>query len=307
MDSVVEPDFLYPIMCTVFLSTKTLADLHTNWRLKKVLQPKFFWDIWDLSDTLSSLVALSFQWVPPAVMLDFQEMNGQTRSPKPEQHSPIPMFPAQCLLAPTITKIRHTRYSLWRLIFLITPSPARSPSVSSEELALLRLIRCELYRLRCHGHSLLLFSYLYMIKRKENSSCRACGHPLQDLTGLSRIRASPARHLWHYLHFDLWSRPWGVARLLGLREVPPRPYLLEGVGYHHPPQKKNELRPFSENTIMKIWSVASSGFIKLPITYCLQESLGFQEHNKNSKRNFASSRIFHLSTQAWLISLYDIK
>jgi len=28
------------------------------------LQPKSFWDIWDLSDSLSSHVALSFQWVP---------------------------------------------------------------------------------------------------------------------------------------------------------------------------------------------------------------------------------------------------
>jgi len=28
------------------------------------LQPKFFWDIWSLSDSLSSRVALSFQWVP---------------------------------------------------------------------------------------------------------------------------------------------------------------------------------------------------------------------------------------------------
>jgi len=44
--------------------------------------------------------------------------------------------------------------------------------------------RCELSRLRCHGHSLLLPSYLCRIKRKENSSCSACGHPLQDLIHL---------------------------------------------------------------------------------------------------------------------------
>jgi len=46
------------------------------------------------------------------------------------------------------------------------------------------LIRCELSRLCCHGHSLLLSSYLCRIKWKENSSCSACGHPLQDLTHL---------------------------------------------------------------------------------------------------------------------------
>jgi len=30
--------------------------------------------------------------------------------------------------------------------------------------------------------------------------------------------------------FDLWSRPWGVARLLGLRGVPPRSQPSVGVG-----------------------------------------------------------------------------
>jgi len=46
----------------------------------------------------------------------------------------------------------------------------------------------------------------------------------------------PARHLWHYFYFgifDLWSRPWDVARLLGLRGVPPRLHPSEGVGLHH--------------------------------------------------------------------------
>ena len=56
--------------------------------------------------------------------------------------------------------------------------------VSSEELLLSRSIRSELSRLRCHGHSLLLSSYLHRISRKENSDCSACGHPLQDLNHL---------------------------------------------------------------------------------------------------------------------------
>ena len=58
------------------------------------------------------------------------------------------------------------------------------PKVSSEELLLSRPFHCELYRLRCHGHSLLLSSYLHRISRKENSACSACGHPLQDLNHL---------------------------------------------------------------------------------------------------------------------------
>ena len=58
------------------------------------------------------------------------------------------------------------------------------PEVSSEELLLSCPIRCELSRLRCHSHSLLLSLYLHRISRKENSACSACGHPLQDLNHL---------------------------------------------------------------------------------------------------------------------------
>jgi len=90
------------------------------------------------------------------------------------------------------------------------------PSISSEELALPRLIRCELSRLRCHGHSLLLSSYLCKIKWKENSSCNACGHPLQDLTHLlfDCPASEPLRRTIFGTTssiFDLWSRFWGVA------------------------------------------------------------------------------------------------
>ena len=87
----------------------------------------------------------------------------------------------------------------------------------------------------CHGHSLLLSSYLHRISRKENSACSACGHPLQDLNHL--LLDCPASEPLRKSIFgsslsilDLWSRPWGVARLLGLRGVPPRPHPSEGVG-----------------------------------------------------------------------------
>jgi len=74
--------------------------------------------------------------------------------------------------------------SLWRRNLSHNSLSYQIPSVSSEELALPQLIRCELFRLRCRGHSLLLSSYLCRIRRKENFSCSACGHPLQDLTHL---------------------------------------------------------------------------------------------------------------------------
>ena len=123
----------------------------------------------------------------------------------------------------------------------LSPSYCQSPLfpiisiVSSEELLLSRSIRSELSRLRCHGHSLLLSSYLQRISRKENSDCSACGHRLQDLNHLlldcpasEPLRKSISGSSPSIL--DPWFRPWGVARLLGLRGVPPRPHPSEGVG-----------------------------------------------------------------------------
>jgi len=64
---------------------------------------------------------------------------------------------------------------LWRRTLSHNSLSCQVPSVSSEELALPRLIRCELSQLRCHDHSIFLSSYLWKIKKKENSSSSACG------------------------------------------------------------------------------------------------------------------------------------
>ena len=108
-------------------------------------------------------------------------------------------------------------------------------SISTEELVLPRRARCVLSRLRCNGHSLLLGSYLSRIGRIENLSCSACGHPSQDISHL--ILHCPAMDSLRRLLFgdslslyDLWSRPWRVARLLGLLGLPPYPHFSEGIG-----------------------------------------------------------------------------
>ena len=99
------------------------------------------------------------------------------------------------------------------------------PSISTEELVLPRHARCVLSRLRCDGHSLLLGSYLSRIGRIENPSCSACGHSSQ--TPLISFCTVQLRTLCAALsHYHLW----GVARLLGLRGLPPCPHPLEGVG-----------------------------------------------------------------------------
>jgi len=104
------------------------------------LQSKFLWDIWDLSDSLYSRVALNFQWVPGHAGLPGNEQAdslSKTRATLPVTH-------VSCPLAPTIATIRHTRYSLWRQTLSHNSLSCQILLVSSEELALLRLIRCEL-------------------------------------------------------------------------------------------------------------------------------------------------------------------
>jgi len=163
--------------------------------------------------------------------LGFQGVPGHAGLPRNERadslaktRATLPVTKVPCPLAPTIAKIRHTRYSLWRQNLSHNSLSCQIPSVSSEEPALPCLIRCELSGLHCHGHSLLLSSYLCKIKGKENSSSSTCGHPQQDLTCLllDCLASEPLRRAIFGITssiFDLWSRPWGVARLLGLRGV----------------------------------------------------------------------------------------
>ena len=109
------------------------------------------------------------------------------------------------------------------------------PSISTEKLVLPRHARCVLSRLRCNGHSLLLSSYLNRIGRTENPSCSACGHSSQDTSHLI-LHCPTTDSLCRSLFgdslslYDLWSRPWRVARILGLHGPPPCPHPSVGVG-----------------------------------------------------------------------------
>jgi len=119
-------------------------------------------------------------------MLNFPEINGQTRLPKPEQHSLLPIFPAPWL------RLLQRLDTLVTLcggeLFFTTPSPAKFLWLHRRN----RLIRCELSRLCCHGHSLLLSSYLCRIHLLLDYPA---SEPLQRGGTTSSI-------------FDLWSRPW---------------------------------------------------------------------------------------------------
>ena len=134
-----------------------------------------------------------------------------------------------------ISRIHSRLISDWRRTVSSKYFDTQVPSISTEELVLPRHARCVLSRLRCNGHSLLLGSYLSRIGRIENPSCSACGHSSQDISHLI-LHCPPTDFLRRSLFgdslslYDLWSRPWGVARLLGLHGLPPCPHPSEGVG-----------------------------------------------------------------------------
>ena len=143
--------------------------------------------------------------------------------------------PMQSLVvSPHISHIHSCLISDWRHTVSSKFFDTQVPSISTEELVLPRHACCVLSGLCCNGHSLLLSSYLSRIGRIENPSCSACGHSSQDISHL--ILHCPATDsLRRSLFGDspslyyLWSRPWGVARLLGLHGLPPCPHPSEGV------------------------------------------------------------------------------
>ena len=131
--------------------------------------------------------------------------------------------------------IHFCLFSDWRRTVSSKFFDTQVPSISTEELVLPRQARCVLSRLRCNGHSLLLGSYLSRIGRIENSSYSACGHSSQDTSHLilhCPAKDSLPRSLFgdSLSLYDLWSRPWRVARLLALHGLRPCPHPSEGVG-----------------------------------------------------------------------------
>ena len=148
-----------------------------------------------------------------------------------------------CSLSPLISRIHSCLFSDWRRTVFSKFFDTQVSSISTEERLLPRHARCAISCLRCNGHSLLLSSYFSRIDRIENSSCSACGHSSQDTSHL--ILHCPAtdslrRSLFgdSLSAYDLWSRPFGVARVLGLHGHPPCPILSERSGKQQQQQVK---------------------------------------------------------------------
>ena len=140
-----------------------------------------------------------------------------------------------CSCPSLISRIHSSLFSYRRHTVSSNFFDTQVSSISTQELVLLRHVRCVLSRLRCNEHSLLLSSCLSRIGRIENPFCSACRHPSQDTSHpILHSPATDSLRRWLFGNFlslyDLCSRPWGVARLLGPHGFPPSTHPSVGVG-----------------------------------------------------------------------------
>ena len=181
------------------------------------------WQIWQELSSLS-FCSIRLQWVPGHSFLPGNDVADELA----RRGALLAPSATPCSLSPLISRIHSRLISDWRHTVSFKFFDTQVPSISTEELVLPRHARCVLSRLRCNGHSLLLGHYLSRIGRTENPSRSACGHSSQDISHL--ILHCPATDSLRCSLFgdslslyDLWSRPWGVYRLLRLHGLPPCP------------------------------------------------------------------------------------
>ena len=182
-----------------------------------------------------STCSIRLQWVPTAMDTRFSQGTTRLTSWLDRQGALLVFSAIPCSLSPLISRNLSRLFSDWRRTISSKFFGTQVPSISTEKLVLSRYARCVLSRLRCNGRGVLLGFYPSRIGRNENFSCNACGHSSQETSHL--ILHCPAtdslrRSLFgdSLSLYDLWSRPWRVARLLGPHGLPPCPHPAEGVG-----------------------------------------------------------------------------
>jgi len=157
-------------------------------------------------------------------------MNWQTRSPKSEQHSLLPILPAHWLRplqrSGTLASLCEDE------VFLTTPSSVRFLRFPRRNwpFPVSSVANC----LDFAGHS---FSFPLTMQDKTEGEffLQRLRNPLQDLAH-HLLDCSASELLRRTIFgttssiFDPWSKSWGVARLLVVREIPPHSHPSEGVG-----------------------------------------------------------------------------
>ena len=225
------PDFSAGLVCSSF-SAGACAILHALCWSRQHQQVCHF----------SSIIWLSF--CPLLHLFFYLNLSGRNCLLSPvlssyNGHSFLPVNDAAtCALCnplwSLISCIHSCLFLDWRCTVSSKFFDTQVPSIFIEELVLPRHAHCVLCCLRCSGHSLLLGSYLSRIGRIENSSCNACRQSFLDTSHLI-LHCPTMGSLYRSLFgdslslCDLWSRPWGVARFLGLHGLPSCPHSSEGV------------------------------------------------------------------------------
>ena len=215
---------LFSSCLTLVLSSPLCPLLHLSFLSQTLFQ------IWQELSSLS-FCSIRLQWVPGYSFLPGNDAADELV----RRGALLTPFAIPSGLSPLTSRIHSRLISDWRRTVSSKFFDTQVPSIFTEELVLPCHARCVLSCLHCNGHSLLLGSYLFRIGRIENPSCSACGHSSQDTSHF--ILHCPAtdslrRSLFgdSLSLYDLWSRPWGVARVLGLHGLPPCPHPSEGVG-----------------------------------------------------------------------------
>ena len=187
-----------PVLSSIFFFY--LPFLHLFFLPQSLLQ------IWQKLSSLSSC-SIKVHWVPGNLFLLVNNVADELA----RRGALLAPSASVCSLSSLISRIHSCLFSDWRHTVSLKFFDTQVPSISTEELLLLRHARCVLSRLRCNGHSLLLSSYLFRNGRIENPSGSTSGHLSQDTSRL--ILHCPAtdslcRSLWQFLwQFSVSLRP----------------------------------------------------------------------------------------------------
>ena len=218
--------FLFSSLLPDFRSVLAALSSSPSFLLSQTL-----WQIWQELSSLS-FCSIRLPWVPEHSFLMKYDTAGELAG----RGALLAPSAIPCSLSPLISRIHSRLISDWRRTVSSKYFDTQVPSISTEELVLPRYARCVLSRLRCNGYSLLLGCLLSRIGRIENPSCSACGHSSKEDVSHLILHCPATDFLRRSLFgdclslYDLSSRPWKVARLLGLHGLPPCPHPLEGVG-----------------------------------------------------------------------------